>query len=54
LNAKLSYFFECEDVFLKEGEVFVALENVTDRDYEYSPGYRMPGITWTVGLTLNF
>ena len=54
LNAKLSYFFEYEDALLKEGEVFVALENITDRSYEYSPGYRMPGITWTVGLTLNF
>ena len=54
LNAKLSYFFEFEDILMKEGEIFVALENITDRSYEYSPGYHMPGITWTVGLTVNF
>lgn len=54
LNTKLSYFFECDSVFLEEGEVFLAVENLTDRSYEYSPGYRMPGITWSVGLTLNF
>jgi iron complex outermembrane receptor protein len=54
LNAKLSWFFDLPAACLKEGELFLALENITDRSYEYSPGYRMPGITWTVGLTLNF
>lgn len=54
LNAKLAYNFEMESLFLKEGEIFVAVENLTDREYEYSPGYRMPGTTWMLGLTLNF
>ncbi|MDL2216187.1 TonB-dependent receptor plug domain-containing protein [Desulfovibrio sp. OttesenSCG-928-M14] len=54
MNAKLSYFFECDKLFVEEGEVFVVLENITDRSYEYSPGYQMPGISWTIGITLNF
>ena len=36
------------------GEVFVALENLTDRDYEYYPGYPMDGIMWYVGCRLKF
>ena len=36
------------------GEAFVALENLTDRDYEYYPGYPMDGIMWYVGCRLTF
>ena len=34
-------------------EVFVAVENVTDTDYEFRPGYPMPGRTWMVGVNLG-
>lgn len=37
-----------------DGEVFVSLENLTDRKYEYYPGYPMGGIMWYLGCKLKF
>ncbi len=36
------------------GELFVGGENLTNQNYEYSPGYPMPGTTWMAGLSLDF
>jgi iron complex outermembrane receptor protein len=54
VNAKLSYLFEMEKVRLKQSEIFLALENLTDSDYYYRPGYPMPGISGMLGVVLNF
>ncbi|MDR0532489.1 MAG: TonB-dependent receptor plug domain-containing protein [Verrucomicrobiales bacterium] len=53
-NAKLSYLFASEKAHLKQSEVFLAIENLTDSSYYYRPGYPMPGINGMLGLTLNF
>ena len=37
-----------------KGEIFVALENLADRNYEYYPGYPMDGIMWYVGTRIQF
>ncbi len=36
------------------GEVFLAVENLTDTSYAYRPGYPMPGINAMLGLSLSF
>jgi outer membrane cobalamin receptor len=36
------------------GELFVAVENLLDEDYEYRVGYPMPGLTWTAGVDITF
>ena len=36
------------------GEIYVSAENLTNADYEYYPGYPMPGIMWCVGCKLKF
>jgi len=36
------------------GELYVAVENITDQRYEYFPGYPMPGIMWYTGIKLTF
>ncbi len=54
LNAKLSYFFEVPSLMLEKGELFVAVENVTNTLYEYAPGYYMPGTSTMVGISLAF
>ncbi len=36
------------------GELFASLENLTNGDYEYYPGYPMGGIMWYVGCRLKF
>ncbi|MDR1190097.1 MAG: TonB-dependent receptor plug domain-containing protein [Verrucomicrobiales bacterium] len=54
VNAKLSYLFKAEKVRLKESEIFLALDNLTDSDYYYRPGYPMPGINGMLGVVLNF
>jgi len=51
VNARLARAFEAGRV---DGEVFVAVENLTDEDYEFRPGYPMPGITPTLGFELVF
>ena len=38
----------------QRGEVFIALENVFDRDYAYRPGYAMPGRSAQIGLAASF
>ena len=53
LNGKLSYAFTLKEGAVS-GEVFAAGENLTDVDYEYLPGYPMPGINGMAGVTLSF
>lgn len=36
------------------GEVFLAVENLFDRDYGYRPGYPMPGIGAQLGVSASF
>jgi outer membrane receptor protein involved in Fe transport len=36
------------------GEVYVAGENLTDKNYEYRPNYPMPGINGMLGVQLRF
>jgi iron complex outermembrane receptor protein len=53
LNARVGYTFKLP----REGmslEVFSAVENLTDGDYEYRPGYPMPGMAWTFGMNFRF
>lgn len=49
INGKLSYAFDGL-IGNYKGELFVAGENLTDVDYEYQPGYPMPGANVMVGL----
>jgi outer membrane cobalamin receptor len=53
LNGKLSYFYRpaVGDVNI---EFFVFGENLADVNYEYKPGYPMPGINGTFGVTFRF
>ncbi len=51
INARLGYGWGWEQL---HGEIFVAVENLFDADYEFQPGYPMPGTTALVGLDLRF
>ncbi len=53
LNGKLSYLLALRTWNL-EGEIFAAGENLTDKRYEYRPGYPMPGINGMAGLRLSW
>jgi iron complex outermembrane receptor protein len=54
LNAKLAYTFELPSLKLRQGEIFIAGENLTDRRYYYQPGYVMPGIGGMIGVKVGF
>ena len=54
LNAKLSYNFELPSLKLRQCEIFIAGENLTDRRYYYQPGYPMPGVGAMIGLQTGF
>lgn len=52
VNAKLTYHITVhEDV---KGKLFIALENALDEDYEYQPGYPMPGFSVMTGVEVSF
>lgn len=51
VNARLAYALE---PLGKRGEVYVAVENLFDADYQYRPGYPMPGTSAQVGVNFNF
>ncbi len=51
-NAKLSYPFFSNEL-IRKAEVFLAGENLTNTDYEYLPGYPMPGISAMIGLNFT-
>ena len=54
LNAKLSYTFSLPALRLRQAEIFIAGENLTDRRYYYQPGYPMSGIGAMIGLKAGF
>ena len=54
VNARLSYLFDYAPMYLKASEVFVAVNNIFDQDYEYAKGYPMPGTTVFGGLIVKF
>lgn len=37
-----------------KGEVFLAVENLFDRNYAYRPGYPMPGRSAQIGVAASF
>ena len=49
LNARLVYRLVDKDGH-DRGEIFLAGENLLDRDYRYRPGYPMTGIGGTIGV----
>ncbi len=54
VNTRLAVPLESLTSSVVEGEIFVALENLADRNYEYYPGYPMDGIMWYIGCRLKF
>lgn len=53
-NARLSYLFDYDPWHLKASEVFLAVNNLFNEDYEYAKGYPMPGTTVFGGVNLKF
>ncbi len=53
VNAKVSYAFAPKNSKW-DGEFFIGGKNITDEDYEYQPGYPMPGVTGYTGMKLRF
>ncbi|MDR1489450.1 MAG: TonB-dependent receptor plug domain-containing protein [Desulfovibrio sp.] len=62
VNLRLDWKFAYDPIHLKEGRIFVAVDNILDSDYAYakeitgtnSAAYDMPGTTYMVGLELRF
>lgn len=54
VNGRLGYAFDYKPLHIGDSEVYVAVNNIFNRHYEYAKGYSMPGITAFAGLTLRF
>jgi iron complex outermembrane receptor protein len=52
LNGRL--FYTLPPSFGRRSEVFLALDNITNEEYEYRPGYPMPGTSFLVGFNFGF
>ena len=53
-NGRLGYQFDYKPLRIGDSEVYVAVNNIFNRHYEYAKGYSMPGATVFAGLTLKF
>lgn len=53
-NARLGYNFDYTPWGLKDSEIFIAVNNIFNKNYEYAKGYRMPGATFFAGLNFKF
>jgi iron complex outermembrane receptor protein len=53
LNARLSRRFSWGANNTRRGEFYLAGENLTDRQFAYTPGYPMPGINWMLGFRFD-
>jgi iron complex outermembrane receptor protein len=53
-NARVSRSFDWPSLGMKDSEIYLAVNNLTDEDYEYARGYPMPGITAFGGVKLKF
>jgi iron complex outermembrane receptor protein len=53
VNSRIAYAFAW-DRGLRRAELFIAGENLLNRNYRYQPGYPMPGTSASTGLTLSF
>ncbi len=54
VNARLSYRFDYRPLRLSDSEVFLAVNNIFNQDYEYAKGYPMPGTTFFAGFSMKF
>ena len=52
VNTRLS--LDLRTLCALHGELYVAVENLTNRHYEYFPGYPIPGLMWYTGMKVTF
>jgi iron complex outermembrane receptor protein len=53
-NARISYLFDYNPWRLKDSELFLAVNNIFDEEYEYAKGYPMPGTTVFAGFSVKY
>jgi iron complex outermembrane receptor protein len=49
INLRLSYGFDYTRWHIESAELFVSINNLLNRKYEYYVGYEMPGTSFTIG-----
>jgi iron complex outermembrane receptor protein len=54
LHLKIGYEFSDKERRLVKGDIFISINNLLNQDYEYYPGFKMPGINFMAGLDLRF
>ncbi len=54
INSRVSYRFDYKPMHMKDSELFIAINNILNKRYEYAKGYPMPGITLFGGVSLRF
>lgn len=53
-NGRITYRFDYRPFRMKDSEVFFAVNNIFNADYEYAKGYSMPGTTFFAGISVKF
>ena len=52
-NGRLSYRFDYKPLRLSGSEIFIAVNNIFNQQYEYAKGYSMPGTTVFAGFSMK-
>ncbi|MFH1024743.1 MAG: TonB-dependent receptor plug domain-containing protein [Planctomycetota bacterium] len=53
-NARASLGLAAISPRLCNGAIYISIENLTDADYQFLPGYPMPGINYFTGINVKF
>lgn len=53
-SSHLSHHFNLRPLRISDSEVFLAVNNLFDKEYEYNKGYPMPGFTIFGGVNIKF
>ena len=53
LNGRMGYHFDYKPLRLSNSEIFIAVNNIFNQNYEYAKGYSMPGTTVFAGFSMK-
>jgi len=54
INTRLAYMFDYKKMHINDSELYLTINNIMNKRYEYAKGYPMPGITIIGGMNLKF
>ncbi len=54
VNARMGYMFDYKNMHISDSELYLVINNILNKRYEYAKGYPMPGTTVLAGISVKF